>query len=39
MNLTNKLTKRNVYIGLFATGNGKKSQTKAWFDWFDYEGK
>ncbi len=28
-----------VYIGLFTTGNGKKSQTKAWFDWFDYEGK
>ena len=28
-----------VYIGLYATGQGKKSQAKARFDWFDYEGK
>lgn len=25
-----------VYIGLFATGNGKESKTKAHFDWFEY---
>lgn len=25
-----------VYIGLYATGNGKKSSTSAYFDWFDY---
>ncbi|MDR0537978.1 MAG: glycoside hydrolase family 43 protein [Tannerellaceae bacterium] len=28
-----------VYIGLYATGNGKQSRTKARYDWFDYEGK
>lgn len=25
-----------VYIGLFATGNGSKTNAKASFDWFDY---
>jgi len=26
-----------VYIGMYATGNGKKSQTPADFDWFTYD--
>lgn len=26
-----------VYFGLYATGNGKPSNTPAYFDWFDYE--
>ena len=26
-----------VYIGLFATGNGIKTNAKAWFDWFFYK--
>ncbi|MCD6334392.1 MAG: glycoside hydrolase family 43 protein [Candidatus Latescibacteria bacterium] len=25
-----------VYLGLYATGNGKRSTTPAYFDWFDY---
>jgi alpha-N-arabinofuranosidase len=25
-----------VYIGMFATGNGERSQTTAYFDWFEY---
>ncbi len=25
-----------VYFGLYATGNGKRGTTKAYFDWFDY---
>jgi alpha-N-arabinofuranosidase len=28
-----------VYIGLFASGNGQATQSKARFDWFDYAGK
>jgi xylan 1,4-beta-xylosidase len=28
-----------VYIGLYATGNGRESTTPAHFDWFDYEGR
>jgi len=28
-----------VFLGLFASGNGKASQTPAEFDWFDYAGK
>ena len=28
-----------VYLGLFASGNGKKSETPAAFDWFDYSPK
>lgn len=28
-----------VYIGLYATGNGKHSLSNADFDWFEYEGK
>ncbi|MDR2683049.1 MAG: glycoside hydrolase family 43 protein [Dysgonamonadaceae bacterium] len=27
-----------VYIGMFASGNGKPSRSKACFDWFDYRG-
>ena len=27
----------SVYIGLYASGNGKRSQSKARFDWFEYE--
>lgn len=26
-----------VYLGIFATGNGSKTNAKAWFDWFDYK--
>jgi len=26
-----------IYVGLFASGNGKQSRSKAWFDWFDYK--
>jgi alpha-N-arabinofuranosidase len=25
-----------VYIGMFATGNGERSQATAYFDWFEY---
>jgi alpha-N-arabinofuranosidase len=25
-----------VYLGMFASGNGKVSASPAWFDWFDY---
>ena len=25
-----------VYIGMYATGNGKNSTSAAYFDWFDY---
>lgn len=25
-----------VYIGMYATGNGRRSTVPAWFDWFDY---
>jgi len=25
-----------LYVGLYATGNGKRSETPAYFDWFDY---
>lgn len=28
-----------VYVGLYATGNGKPSQETATFDWFEYKGK
>ena len=28
-----------VYVGMYATGNGKKSKEIASFDWFEYEGK
>jgi alpha-N-arabinofuranosidase len=28
-----------VYVGLYATGNGKASEEVATFDWFEYEGK
>ncbi|MDV7137281.1 glycoside hydrolase family 43 protein [Maribacter sp. TH_r10] len=28
-----------VYVGMYATGNGKKSKEIAFFDWFEYEGK
>jgi xylan 1,4-beta-xylosidase len=28
-----------VYLGLYATGNGRESTTPARFDWFDYEGR
>jgi alpha-N-arabinofuranosidase len=28
-----------VFLGLFASGNGKASLTPAEFDWFDYAGK
>lgn len=28
-----------VFLGLFASGNGKASQTPAEFEWFDYAGK
>jgi xylan 1,4-beta-xylosidase len=28
-----------VYLGIYATGNGKQSETPADFDYFDYEGK
>lgn len=28
-----------VYIGLYATGNGRRSTSPADFDWFSYEGK
>jgi xylan 1,4-beta-xylosidase len=28
-----------VYVGLYATGNGKPSEETATFDWFEYEGK
>jgi alpha-N-arabinofuranosidase len=28
-----------VYVGLYATGNGKPSKETATFDWFEYEGK
>jgi len=27
-----------VYVGMYATGNGKRCQAPAQFDWFDYEG-
>ncbi|MBD0779628.1 glycoside hydrolase family 43 protein [Maribacter sp. ANRC-HE7] len=27
-----------VYVGLYATGNGKKSKEHATYDWFEYEG-
>ncbi len=27
-----------VYVGLYATGNGKKSQTDATYEWFEYSG-
>jgi len=27
----------SVYIGLYATGNGKKCSTPADFDWFEYK--
>ncbi len=26
-----------IMIGLYATSNGKQSQTKAYYDWFDYQ--
>jgi alpha-N-arabinofuranosidase len=26
-----------VYLGLYATGNGKPAESPAYFDWFDYE--
>ncbi len=26
-----------VYVGMYATGNGRRSETQAYFDWFDYE--
>ncbi len=26
-----------VYVGLYATGNGRDATTPAHFDWFDYE--
>jgi alpha-N-arabinofuranosidase len=26
-----------VYLALYASGNGRKSKSKAFFDWFDYE--
>jgi alpha-N-arabinofuranosidase len=26
-----------VYFGMYATGNGKRSESAACFDWFDYE--
>lgn len=28
-----------VYVGLYATGNGKATDTPAVFDWFDYRGQ
>ncbi|MBL7070713.1 MAG: glycoside hydrolase family 43 protein [Candidatus Omnitrophica bacterium] len=28
-----------VYLGMYATGNGKKSTTPAFFDWFEYVAK
>ena len=28
-----------AYLGMFATGNGKKSVAAADFDWFDYAGQ
>jgi len=27
-----------VYFGLYATGNGRRGMTPAYFDWFEYEG-
>lgn len=28
-----------VYLALYATGNGRPSQSPAWFDWFEYAGQ
>lgn len=27
-----------VFIAMYATGNGTRSMSPAYFDWFDYEG-
>ncbi|MDA3880989.1 MAG: glycoside hydrolase family 43 protein, partial [Prolixibacteraceae bacterium] len=28
-----------LYVGLYATGNGKPVEAQAVYDWFDYEGR
>ena len=30
---------KGVYLGMYATGNGRPSKTPAYFDWFEYSPK